>query len=92
MEHPTRLTKSTGIIVAGSSNNPPIANAYISQGSNAYTDDALQVVVGWFDSDGDNLAGTEIRWFRDGYQVSAFNDLTWVTPMQLLRTKFGMQA
>mgnify|MGYP003307845705 FL=1 len=74
------LTKSTGIIVIGSSNNPPIANAYISQGSNAYTDDALQVVVGWFDSDGDNLAGTEIRWFRDGYQVSAFNDLTWVTP------------
>ena len=40
----------------------------------------MQVVVGWFDSDGDNLAGTEIRWFRDGYQVSAFNDLTWVTP------------
>ena len=73
------LTKSTGLIVIGSSNTPPTANAYISQGSNAYTDDALQVIVGWFDSDGDNLAGTEIRWFRDGYQVSAFNDLTWVT-------------
>ena len=74
------LTKSTGLIVIGSSNTPPTANAYISQGSNAYTDDALQVIVGWFDPDGDNLAGTEIRWFRDGYQVSAFNDLTWVTP------------
>ena len=74
------LTKSTGLIIIGSSNNPPTANAYISQGSNAYTDDALQVIVGWFDPDGDNLAGTEIRWFRDGYQVSAFNDLTWVTP------------
>ena len=73
------LTKSTGLIVIGSSNTPPTANAYISQGSNAYTDDALQVIVGWFDSDGDNLAGTEIRWFRDGYQVSAFNDLNWVT-------------
>ena len=73
------LTKSTGLIVIGSSNSPPTANAYISQGSNAYTDDALQVIVGWFDSDGDNLAGTEIRWFRDGYQVSAFNDLNWVT-------------
>jgi len=73
------LTKSTGLIVIGSSNSPPTANAYISQGSNAYTDDALQVIVGWFDSDGDNLAGTEIRWFRDGYQVSAFNDLTGVT-------------
>ena len=72
------LTKSTGLIVIGSSNTPPTANAYISQGSNAYTDDALQVIVGWFDPDGDNLAGTEIRWFRDGYQVSAFNDLTWV--------------
>ena len=60
------LTKSTGLIVIGSSNTPPTANAYISQGSNAYTDDALQVVVGWFDPDGDNLAGTEIRWFRDG--------------------------
>ena len=70
------LTKSTGLIVIGSSNTPPTANAYISQGSNAYTDDALQVIVGWFDPDGDNLAGTEIRWFRDGYQVSAFNDLT----------------
>ena len=73
------LTKSTGLIVIGSSNSPPTANAYISQGSNAYTDDVLQVIVGWFDSDGDNLAGTEIRWFRDGYQVSAFNDLTFVT-------------
>ena len=73
------LTKSTGLIIIGSSNSPPTANAYISQGSNAYTDDALQVIVGWFDSDGDNLAGTEIRWFRDGYQVSAFNDLNWVT-------------
>ena len=73
------VTKSTGLIVIGSSNNPPTANAYISQGSNAYTDDALQVIVGWFDPDGDNLAGTEIRWFRDGNQVSAFNDLTWVT-------------
>ena len=74
------LTKSTGLIVIGSSNSPPTANAYISQGSNAYTDDPLQVVVGWFDPDGDDLAGTEIRWFRDGYQVSAFNDLTLVTP------------
>ena len=73
------LTKSTGLIVIGSSNSPPTANAYISQGSNAYTDDVLQVIVGWFDPDGDNLAGTEIRWFRDGYQVSAFNDLTFVT-------------
>ena len=73
------LTKSTGLIVIGSSNNQPTANAYISQGSNAYTDDLLQVVVGWFDSDGDDLAGTEIRWYRDGLQVSAFNDLTLVT-------------
>ena len=73
------LTKSTGIIIIGSSNNAPTANAYISQGSNAYTDDNLQVVVGWFDSDGDDLAGTEIIWYRDGIQISAFNDLTWVT-------------
>ena len=73
------LTKSTGIIVIGSSNNAPTSTAYISQGSNAYTDDVLQVVVGWFDQDGDNLDGTEIRWFRDGSQVSAFNDLTWVS-------------
>ena len=62
-----------------SSNNAPTSSAYISQGSNAYTDDSLQVVVGWFDSDGDDLAGTEIRWYRDGIQVSAFNDLTWVS-------------
>ena len=73
------ITKSTGLIIIGSSNNQPTANAYITQGSNAYTDDLLQVVVGWFDSDGDDLAGTEIRWYRDGLQISAFNDLTWVT-------------
>ena len=74
------LIKSTGLIIIGSSNNAPTSSAYISQGSNAYTDDSLQVVVGWFDSDGDDLAGTEIRWYRDGIQVSAFNDLTWVSP------------
>ena len=72
------LTKSTGLIIIGSSNNQPTSSAYISQGSNAYTDDPLQVIVGWFDSDGDDLAGTEIRWYRDGSPVSEFNDLTWV--------------
>ena len=49
------------LIIIGSSNNAPTSRAYISQGSNAYTDNSLPIWVGWFDSDRDELAGTEIR-------------------------------
>ncbi len=66
----------TGVVVIGSSNNPPIATVYVSPVGNARTDDALQVNVGWTDPDGDTVQSTEIRWFRDGVQVSAYNDLT----------------
>ncbi|MEE3201262.1 MAG: choice-of-anchor V domain-containing protein [Candidatus Thermoplasmatota archaeon] len=66
----------TGVIVIGSSNNPPSATIYVSPVGNARTDDALQVNVGWTDPDGDTVQSTEIRWFRDGSQVSAYNDLT----------------
>ncbi|MEE3304160.1 MAG: hypothetical protein VX191_04690, partial [Candidatus Thermoplasmatota archaeon] len=65
-----------GVIVIGSSNNPPSATIYVSPVGNARTDDALQVNVGWTDPDGDTVQSTEIRWFRDGSQVSAYNDLT----------------
>ncbi len=70
----------TGIVVIGSSNNPPSATAYVSPVGNARTDDALQVHVGWTDPDGDSVQATEIRWLRDGTQVSAYNDLTVVMP------------
>ena len=66
----------TGVVVIGSSNNPPSATVYVSPVGNARTDDALQVNVGWTDPDGDTVQSTEIRWFRDGSQVSAHNDLT----------------
>ena len=66
----------TGVVVIGSSNNPPDATVYVSPVGNARTDDALQVNVGWTDPDGDSVQSTEIRWFRDGVQVSAYNDLT----------------
>ncbi|MDP6886027.1 MAG: hypothetical protein QGI58_04000 [Candidatus Thalassarchaeaceae archaeon] len=70
----------TGVVVIGSSNNPPSATAYVSPVGNAQTDDALQVHVGWTDPDGDSVQATEIRWLRDGTQVSAYNDLTVVMP------------
>ena len=66
----------TGVVVIGSSNNPPVATVYVSPVGNARTDDALVVNVGWTDPDGDTVQSTEIRWFRDGTQVSAYNDLT----------------
>ena len=66
----------TGVVVIGSSNNPPVATVYVSPVGNARTDDALQVNVGWTDPNGDSVQSTEIRWFRDGVQVSAYNDLT----------------
>ena len=65
----------SGLVVIGSSNNPPVASIYVSPDGNALTDDALQANVGWTDPDGDQIQSTEIRWFRDGIQVSAYNDL-----------------
>ena len=70
----------TGIIVIGSSNLQPSATAYISPSGNVVTSDALQVIVGYSDPDGDPKEATEIRWLRDGTQISAYNDLNWVPP------------
>jgi hypothetical protein len=68
---------STGIIIIGSSNTKPTCSIYISP-SNPVTDQPLQAIIGWYDADGDNLAGEEIRWFRNGVQISAYNDVEWV--------------
>ena len=70
----------TGVIVIGSSNLQPSATAYISPSGNVVTTDALQVIVGYSDPDGDPKEATEIRWLRDGTQISAYNDLNWVPP------------
>ena len=70
----------TGVIVIGSSNLQPSATAYISPSDNVVTTDALQVIVGYSDPDGDPKEATEIRWLRDGTQISAYNDLNWVPP------------
>ena len=70
----------TGVIVIGSSNLQPSATAYISPSGNVVTTDALQVIVGYSDPDGDPKEATEIRWLRDGIQISAYNDLNWVPP------------
>ena len=70
----------TPVIVIGSSNLQPSATAYVSPPGNAVTTDALQVVVGYSDPDGDPKQATEIRWLRDGTQISAYNDLNWVPP------------
>ena len=70
----------TGVIVIGSSNLQPSATAYISPSDNVVTTDALQVIVGYSDPDGDPKEATEIRWLRDGTQISAYNDLIWVPP------------
>ena len=71
------LIASTGIIIIGSSNTQPTCTIYISPG-NPVTDQPLQAIVGWFDADGDNLVGEEIRWLKDGIQISAYNDMEWV--------------
>jgi len=71
-------TVYTGVVVIGSSNNPPTATAYVSPVGNAQTDDVLQVIVGWTDPDGDFVQQTEIRWLRNGVQYSAYNDLDYV--------------
>ena len=70
----------TGVIVIGSSNLQPSATAYISPSGNVVTTDALQVIVGYSDPDGDPKEATEIRWIRDGTQISAYSDLNWVPP------------
>ena len=70
----------TATIVIGSSNTQPSATAYITPSGNAVTTDSLQVIVGYSDPDGDAKDATEIRWLRDGIQVSAFNDQTFVPP------------
>ena len=70
----------TGVIVIGSSNLQPSATAYISPSGNVVTIDALQVIVGYSDPDGDPKEATEIRWLRDGTQISAYSDLNWVPP------------
>ena len=70
----------TGVIVIGSSNLQPSATAYISPSDNVVTIDALQVIVGYSDPDGDPKEATEIRWLRDGTQISAYSDLNWVPP------------
>ena len=70
----------TGVIVIGSSNLQPSATAYITPSGNAVTTDALQVVIGYSDPDGDPKDATEIRWLRDGTQISAYNDMNWVPP------------
>ena len=73
-------TTWTPVIVIGSSNLQPSATAYISPSGNVVTTDALQVIVGYSDPDGDPKEATEIRWLRDGTQISAYNDLNWVPP------------
>ncbi len=73
-------TAWTAIVVIGSSNTQPSATAYITPSSNAVTSNSLQVIVGYSDSDGDPKVSTEIRWLRDGTQVSAYNDMTVVPP------------
>ena len=76
----------TGVIVIGSSNTQPSATAFISPSGNVVTTDALQVIVGYSDPDGDDKESTEIRWMmnNDGdgnfVQISAYNDLNWVPP------------
>jgi len=73
-------TTWTPVIVIGSSNLQPSATAYISPSDNVVTIDALQVIVGYSDPDGDPKEATEIRWLRDGTQISAYSDLNWVPP------------
>ncbi|MFL2498726.1 MAG: hypothetical protein ACJ0HF_02850, partial [Candidatus Thalassarchaeum sp.] len=66
----------TATIVIGSSNTQPSATAYITPSGNAITSNSLQVLVGYSDPDGDPKTSTEIRWLRDGTQISAYNDQT----------------
>ena len=73
-------TAWTATIVIGSSNTQPSATAYITPSGNAVTSNSLQVIVGYSDPDGDPKVSTEIRWLRDGAQISAYNDMTVVPP------------
>ena len=40
----------------------------------------MQVIVGYNDPDGDPKVSTEIKWLRDGTQISTYNDMTIVPP------------
>ena len=73
-------TVTSGKIIIGSSNNQPIVNGYVNPPGNAVTSDALQLSYSSFDSDGDIIQDVEIRWYRDGVRVSAFNDEQTVDP------------
>ena len=73
-------TAWTATIVIGSSNTQPSATAYITPSGNAFTSNSLQVIVGYSDPDGDPKVSTEIRWLRDGTQISSYNDMTIVPP------------
>jgi len=73
-------TAWTATLVIGSSNTQPSATAYINPSGNAVTTNSLQVVVGYSDPDGDSKESTEIRWLRDGTQISAYNDMTVIPP------------
>ncbi len=73
-------TVTSGKIIIGSSNNQPTVNGYVNPPGNAVTSDALQLSYSSFDSDGDIIQDVEIRWYRDGVRVSAFNDEQTVDP------------
>lgn len=73
-------TITSGKIIIGSSNNQPTVNGYVNPPGNAVTSDALQLSYSSFDSDGDIIQDVEIRWYRDGVRVSAFNDEQTVDP------------
>ena len=73
-------TVTSGKIIIGSSNNQPTVNGYVNPPGNAVTSDALQLSYSSFDSDGDIIQDVEIRWYRDGVRVSAFNDAQTVDP------------
>jgi hypothetical protein len=73
-------TITSGKIIIGSSNNQPTVNGYVNPPGNAVTSDALQLSYSSFDSDGDIIQDVEIRWYRDGARVSAFNDEQTVDP------------
>ena len=73
-------TITSGKIIIGSSNNQPTVNGYVNPPGNAVTSDALQLFYSSFDSDGDIIQDVEIRWYRDGVRVAAFNDAQTVDP------------
>ncbi|MHA2030269.1 MAG: hypothetical protein ACW99Q_12805, partial [Candidatus Kariarchaeaceae archaeon] len=73
-EYSSNLTSSEGMVIGFGSNNAPEASSLSIISSNSTTIDNLIANYTFFDTDGNQEFGSEIRWYKDGILQPAFND------------------